>query len=229
MTLQRTHRLGVVIVAAAVLLAIAEELGAEVDRQADQHHLIKVVNHALLGFARRGKRVIIFLDEAQAIPIETLEALRLLSNLETEKRKLVQVVLFGQPELDEKLAQPSIRQLNQRITFQYQLRGLSRTETEQYVSHRLGVAGYAGDQLFGAGAVKALYQHTGGVPRLINVLAHKALLAAYGEGKPQVSRQHVVRAAHDTPAAIQGARWPFGGLAVVSALIAGVAAWFYSA
>lgn len=212
-----------------LLLAIAEELGAAVDRQADQHHLIKVVNHALLGFARQRKRVIIFLDEAQAIPIDTLEALRLLSNLETEKRKLVQVVMFGQPELDEKLSQPSIRQLNQRITFQYQLSGLSLEETEQYLSHRLRVAGYAGDKLFGAGAVKALHKHTRGVPRLINVIAHKSLLAAYGEGKPEVSRQHVIRAAQDTPAAVQNARWPLGGLALASVVVAGVAAWFYAA
>ncbi len=212
-----------------LLLAIAEELGAQVDRQADQHHLIKVVNHALLGFARQGKRVIIFLDEAQALPVETLEALRLLSNLETEKRKLVQVVMFGQPELNEKLAQPSIRQLNQRIAFQYQLNGLSQQETSEYVSHRLRVAGYAGDDLFGKGALRALYKHTKGVPRLINVIAHKSMLAAYGEGKPRVSRAHVIRAAHDTPAAIQRARLPFGGLALASAAIAGVAAWLYVA
>jgi len=191
--------------------------------------LIKAVNHALLGFARQNKRVIIFLDEAQALPIETLEALRLLSNLETEKRKLVQVVMFGQPELDHKLAQPSIRQLNQRIAFQHQLSGLSANETNQYVSHRLRVAGYSGEHLFTAGALAALYKHTGGVPRLINVVAHKSLLAAYGEGKPRVSRQHVLRAAHDTPAAVQATNVPFGGLALASAAIAGVAAWLYVA
>ena len=212
-----------------LLLAIAEELGAEVDRQADQHHLIKAVNHALLGFARQNKRVIIFLDEAQALPIETLEALRLLSNLETEKRKLVQVVMFGQPELDHKLAQPSIRQLNQRIAFQHQLSGLSANETSHYVSHRLRVAGYSGEHLVTAGALAALYKHTGGVPRLINVVAHKSLLAAYGEGKPRVTRQHVLRAAHDTPAAVQATNVPFGGLALASAAIAGVAAWLYVA
>ncbi len=212
-----------------LLLAIAEELGAEVDRQADQHHLIKAVNHALLGFARQNKRVIIFLDEAQALPVETLEALRLLSNLETEKRKLVQVVMFGQPELDEKLAQPSIRQLNQRIAFHHRLSGLSAKETSQYVSHRLRVAGYAGQQLFTAGALRALNKHTGGVPRLINVIAHKSLLAAYGEGKPAVSRAHVLRAAQDTPASLQRTPLPFGGLALASATIAGVAAWFYVA
>ena len=137
--------------------------------------------------------------------------------------------MFGQPELNEKLAHPSIRQLNQRIAFQYQLNGLSQKETSEYVSHRLRVAGYAGDDLFSTGALRALYKHTRGVPRLINVIAHKSMLAAYGEGKPRVSRAHVIRAAHDTPAAIQRARLPFGGLALASAAVAGVAAWLYVA
>ena len=212
-----------------MLLAIAEELGAPVDRPSDQHHLIKTVNHALLGFARQGKRVIIFLDEAQALPIETLEALRLLSNLETEKRKLVQIVMFGQPELNQKLSQPAIRQLNQRISFSYKLTGLSDKETAQYVAHRLRVAGYAGGELFTPRALRALYKHTKGVPRLVNVLSHKALLAAYGEGKAQVSHKHVIRAAIDTPAAIHDACLPFGGLAMLSAAIFGVVALLYIA
>jgi len=212
-----------------LLLALAEELGAPVDREADQHALIKAVNHALLGFARNGKKVIVFLDEAQAMPIETLEALRLLSNLETEKRKLVQVVLFGQPELDQKLAAAPVRQLLQRITFQHQLRSLSKNETEQYVSHRLRVAGYAGDQLFARGSIAALYKHTGGVPRLINVIAHKSLLAAYGEGASQVSRKHVVRAAQDTPAAIHRTWSPRRGFALAAAAISGVAVWLFIA
>jgi MSHA biogenesis protein MshM len=212
-----------------MLMAIAEELGAGIDRPSDQHHLIKTVNHALLKHARQGKRVIIFLDEAQALPIETLEALRLLSNLETEKRKLVQIVMFGQPELDDKLDNPSIRQLNQRISFSYQLAGLSEKETALYVAHRLQVAGYAGEGLFSARALGALHKHTKGVPRLINVLAHKSLLAAYGEGATKISRQHVVRAAQDTPAAFQGVRLPVGNFAMFAAAIVGIAALFYVA
>jgi MSHA biogenesis protein MshM len=212
-----------------LLLAIAEELGAPANREADQHALIKAVNHALLGFARQGKKVIVVLDEAQAMPVETLEALRLLSNLETEKRKLVQVVLFGQPELDQTLAEAPIRQLNQRITFHYQLSGLSKDETEQYVSHRLRVAGYTGDRLFARGSVASLYKYTGGVPRLINVIAHKALLAAYGEGAAQVSRKHVVRAAQDTPAAIHRTRSFRPSLAMAAAAVFGIAVWLYVA
>lgn len=212
-----------------LLLALADELAATVDRNADQHQLIKAVNHRLLGFARQGKKVVVLLDEAQAMPLETLEALRLLSNLETEKRKLVQVVLFGQPELDEKLARPEIRQLNQRITSQYRLRGLTKHETERYVAHRLQVAGTPGKHIFGGGAIGALFRHTGGVPRLINVIAHKSLLAAYGEGQSQVSRKHVLRAVKDTPVAAHTARPPVAALAVAAAIVAGVATWLYNA
>ena len=209
-----------------LLLAIADELNVPLDRNVDNHQIIKAVNQTLLDLARQGKKVIVFLDEAQAMPVETLETLRLLSNLETEKRKLVQVVMFGQPELDEKLSQPAIRQLNQRITFQHHLGGLSKPETAQYVAHRLRVAGYAGDSLFAAGSVNALYRHTRGVPRLVNVIAHKALLAAYGEGKSQVSRKHVVRAAQDTPTAAQRANSPAAGVVAATVVALGAALWY---
>ena len=99
------------------MLALAEELGVEIDAQNDDYHLLKSVNHALLGYAAAERQVVVCIDEAQAMPLETLESLRLLSNLETEKRKLLQIVLFGQPELDRKLAEPSVRQLLQRIAF----------------------------------------------------------------------------------------------------------------
>ena len=184
-----------------LLLALAEELRVDFDRDDDEPRLLKALNHLLLDQARAGKRVIVCLDEAQAMPLETLESLRLLSNLETEKRKLFQVVLFGQPELDEKLAHESVRQLQQRITFQYHLSPLSRRELEYYIAHRLRIAGYMGDRLFNNAALDALFRTTRGVPRLINVVAHKAMLAAYGEGHHYVSAAHVRRAASDTPSA----------------------------
>ena len=184
-----------------LLLALAEELRADFDRDDDPRRLLKSLNHVLLEYARAGKRVVVCLDEAQAIPLETLESLRLLSNLETEKRKLFQVVLFGQPELDQKLAHESVRQLQQRITFQYHLSPLSRRELEYYISHRLRIAGYMGDRLFNSAALDALYGASRGVPRLINVVAHKAMLAAYGEGHHYVSAAHVRKAANDTPSA----------------------------
>jgi MSHA biogenesis protein MshM len=209
-----------------LLLALAEELRVEVDRDDDQHRLLKALNRVLLEHARAGKRVVVCLDEAQAMPLETLESLRLLSNLETEKRKLFQVVLFGQPELDEKLAHESVRQLQQRITFQYHLSPLSRRELEYYISHRLRIAGYMGDRLFNASAVDVLYRASGGIPRLINVVAHKALLAAYGEGHHYVSAAHVRKAARDTPSARQ-VYSPLAWVgAVATAIAAGAIYWY---
>src|SRR5471032_1120257 len=178
-----------------LLLALAEELGVKLAKEDDQHHLIKALTLALLGFARQGKSVVLCLDEAQAMPIESLEALRLLTNLETEKRKLLQVVLFGQPELDDKLAEDSVRQFRQRITFQYRLGELGRNELDYYLAHRLRVAGYRGNRLMTPPAVRALHRASRGIPRLVNVLAHKAMLLAFGEGAQQVTPQHVRAAA----------------------------------
>jgi MSHA biogenesis protein MshM len=187
-----------------LLLALAEELNLHPPKDIDQHQMLKVLTLALLDFARINKKVVVCLDEAQAMPIETLEALRLLSNLETEKRKLLQVVLFGQPELNEKLAQESVRQLRQRIVFQFELQALSREEMEYYIAHRLSVAGYSGGTLFSKSALNALYRASGGTPRLVNIVAHKSLLLVFGEGKQQVEARHIELAAKDTPAANHG-------------------------
>lgn len=184
-----------------LMMALAEELEIPQDKDVDQYHLLKAINLRLLHLARDNKRVLLCLDEAQAMPLETLEAIRLLTNLETEKRKLLQIVLFGQPELDQKLAQESVRQLKQRITFHYHLGTLSRAELAHYVDHRLRVAGYKGSGLFNKSAERELHQTSSGVPRLVNILAHKALLMAYGEGKYAVAARHVKAAATDTPAA----------------------------
>ena len=200
-----------------LLLALAEELGAKLDSGLDQHHLVKALNLALLDFARQKKRVVVCLDEAQAMPLESLEALRLLTNLETEKRKLVQVILFGQPELDERLAHQSIRQLRQRITFQHHMGMLTREETDHYLAHRLLIAGYAGDRVFAPGAVKAIYRASRGVPRLINILANKAIMLAYGEGTRKVLARHARASASDTPSAFSLSRaWLWLALACVA-------------
>lgn len=203
-----------------LMLALADELEIPQDQNVDQHQLLKAINHRLLVLAHEGKRVVLCLDEAQAMPLETLEALRLLTNLETEKRKLLQIVMFGQPELDRKLEQKAIRQLNQRVTFHYHLGPLSREDLEYYVSHRLSVAGYAGSRLFDRSAVRALYAASGGLPRLVNVLAHKALMLAYGQGKQQVVARHVKAAARDTGAAHKVDwkwAWAAGGVALLAA------------
>lgn len=204
-----------------LMLALAEELEIPQERDVDQHQLLKSINHRLLVLAREGKRVILCLDEAQAMPLETLEALRLLTNLETEKRKLLQIVMFGQPELDRKLHLEAIRQLSQRITFHYHIGPLNKEDMEFYVSHRLSVAGYSGGRLFNRGAVKQLFAASGGIPRLVNILAHKALMLTYGEGKQQVAARHVKAAANDTGSAKNTKlRWIWAGVATALLLVA---------
>jgi MSHA biogenesis protein MshM len=182
----------------SLLMVLAEELGIALPTAVTQHALLTALTHALLDFARKDIKVVVCLDEVQAMPIETLEALRLLSNLETEKRKLLQVVIFGQPELEDKLNHASIRQLKQRITFEYQLDRLSRDEMQYYLNHRLIIAGYQGSRMFSGAALTLLYFKSNGVPRLVNILAHKALLAAYGKGKQQVGLAEAFAAISDT-------------------------------
>lgn len=183
----------------SLLMALAEEFRIELDPNIDQHQLLKELTRALLNFAREGKRVLVCLDEAQAMPLESLEVLRLLTNLETEKRKLLQVVLFGQPELDERLRHHSIRQLRQRISFQYELKGLHHDELDRYLRHRVSVAGYTGDTLFSKAAVAKLHRITAGTPRLVNIVAHKALMLSFAEGRQLVTSKHIALAAADTP------------------------------
>ena len=184
-----------------LFLALAEELGIRDAAELDQYHLVRRISHTLLGHARAKKRVVVCIDEAQAMPLETLEALRLLSNLETEKCKLLQIVLFGQPELDAKLRRPEVRQLLQRIAFHYQLGSLKKSEIGNYVAHRLRVAGYPGEGLFSRSALRALHRASGGTPRLINILAHKSLMSVFGEGRQMVKVRHVRAARNDTEGA----------------------------
>ena len=206
-----------------LMLALADELAIELDRDVDQHQLLKAINLRLLELAGQDLRVVLCLDEAQAIPVESLEALRLLTNLETEKRKLLQIVLFGQPELNRKLALDSIRQLAQRITFHYHLGPLSRDDLDFYVAHRLRVAGFTGARLFSSAAIRGLYKASGGVPRLVNIMAHKALMLSYGQGRQKVAGRHVAIAARDTIGVTRAIwTWLAGGALVIGAA-AGVA------
>ena len=212
-----------------LMLALADELEVPLERNgdqsSDQHRMLKAITDRLLQLAGQGKRVLLCLDEAQAIPVDSLEALRLLTNLETEKRKLLQIVLFGQPELNRKLELQSIRQLAQRITFHYHLGPLSRDDLDYYVAHRLRVAGWSGARLFSRGAVNRLYRSSGGVPRLANILAHKALMLSYGEGRQQVEGAHITAAARDTLAISTRRTWPWvtAAGAAAACLAAGMA------
>ena len=212
----------------SLMLALADELEVAYDKDTDQHAVLKAITHRLLHLAVGGKRVLLCLDEAQAMPVETLEALRLLTNLETEKRKLLQIVLFGQPELNRKLELQSIRQLAQRITFHYPLGPLSRDDLDYYVAHRLRVAGYDGARLFSSGAVARLYAASGGVPRLVNILAHKAMMLCYGQGRQQVARAHVNLAARDTLATCRRRVWPWAASAAALAAAGAGLAWALS-
>jgi MSHA biogenesis protein MshM len=179
--------------------ALAEEFG--LDSGGDAAALLHRLNRAMLAFAAQGLFPLVCVDEAQALPTESLEAIRLLTNLETEKRKLLQVVLFGQPELETRL--DTMPQLKTRIAFQSGLRRLSRRETADYVRHRMLMAGAAQPHLFSRAALAALHTASRGLPRLINLLAHKALLIAFGRGAARVGAQAVAHAIADTPAARQ--------------------------
>ena len=190
----------------AFLREVADDLGTA-DGEPDAAHVIKRLNRRLLDLARTGKKVVLCIDEAQTMPRLTLESLRLLSNLETEKRKLLHIILFGQPELDEMLEAHSARQLKQRIAFHHYLRRLEPEETGNYIEQRLRIAGHSGEPIFSAAALKALHHYALGTPRLVNILAHKSLLSAFGEGRPRVEPRHVKAAAQDTEGAAPAKRW----------------------
>ncbi len=221
----------------ALLAMIAMELGCRVGRgnrreyrvlESFSQRLIEIsINQRLIEIADGGGRAVICIDEAQAMPIATLETIRLLSNLETEKRKLLQVILFGQPELDQKLMQPEIRQLRQRITFEYALDPLSRDDVSHYLSHRLVVAGYAGGGMFSGAAARAIYRASRGIPRLVNILAHKTMLLAYGRGQRAVKWRDARAAVRDTPSAWRFPRswFHFGSTAMIGFWMTALARW----
>ncbi|MCK4708942.1 MAG: AAA family ATPase [Gammaproteobacteria bacterium] len=180
----------------ALLKAVVEEMGL-LDSLTDTDYL-SCINQKLIQNAQQGKQTIILLDEAQSLPVESLEAIRLLSNLETEKNKLIQIVLFGQPELDAKLQQKSIRQLQQRIVHACHLSSLTLEGLAHYIEHRLVSAGYFGPRLFSDSAIKCLYDKTKGVPRLINLLCHKSMMIAHASGEFYVSAKSIRVAARDS-------------------------------
>jgi len=157
---------------------------------------VDLINSYLLEAHAKDRKAILLIDEAQNLSAEVLEQLRLLTNLETNQRKLLQIILIGQPELREKLSEPGLRQLSQRIIARYHLGALSKKDISAYVSHRLSVAGLR-DQLFPAPVIHKIYRLTGGVPRLINVLCDRALLGTYAMNKNLVSSATLTKAAHE--------------------------------
>lgn len=178
--------------------AVARELGLDIANIQDQHELINAVYQRLVSLHANGKRPILLIDEAQALSDEGLETVRLLTNLETINSKLIQVVLFAQPELDERLRQSHLRQLKQRITFSYRLPLMNREDIDTYLYHRLAVAGNNHGQLFTKRARNLLFKASQGIPRIVNVLSHKSLLVAYGRGLRQIDHKAVQIAVKDT-------------------------------
>ena len=180
-----------------LLATICEELGIHTHGISGSNKaLVDALNTYLLEQHAQGRRVVVVIDEAQNLSPEALEQVRLLTNLETTKDKLLQVVLLGQPELRQLLQRQNLRQLAQRITARYHLAPLSREETRDYVRHRMKVAG-APRNPFRRSALRALYQRSGGVPRLINIIADRALAAAYAAERGTVTGRMVNTAAQE--------------------------------
>lgn len=192
--------------------------------------LLAAIENRLNTLHKKGKRCVLLVDEAQTLSLKALEALRLLTNQETETEKLLQIVLFGQPELDEKINSPRLRQLRQRIVFSYTLQPLDRHAVGLYIHHRLLVAGFEGDVLFTPKALDKLYRSSGGIPRVLNILSHKSMLVAYGQGMHTVTDAHVERAIHDSASSTEAVtapasafRWrPEWQLGIAAVVVCGV-------
>ena len=206
---------------AEVLHAIAFELKLPLSTAASRLEVMQALQEYLLARHAENRRVVMFVEEAQAMPLETLEEMRLLSNLETTREKLLQIVLFGQPELDEKLDNHAIRQLRERITHSFELEPFGAAEIAPYLEARLRACGYRGHSLFERSAVRELARQSRGLLRRINVLADKALLAAFAGQDRGVTAAHVRRAARDAEFARE-ARRPAGRrrLALAGVLLA---------
>ena len=201
------------------LEAICVELDIPIPEQRSRSSLITALNGYLLSAHAQGTRVVLIVDEAQTLDAELLEQVRLLTNLETSKQKLLQIILIGQPELRELLARADMRQIAQRITGRFHLEPLSRRDTFAYVRHRMRVAG-AQHEVFRAGALRELYRRSGGIPRLINVVADRALLAGYTLDTPRISGRLVRRAAAEVFGTIRRRWWPYPVFGVILLLAA---------
>lgn len=190
----------------ALWVALGAELGLTGYQRLSQ--LRSDIQMYLVNLAKSHKRLVLVIDEAQCLPVETLEALRLISNLETERQKLIQIVLFGQPELNDILERKEFRQLKQRITTSAELNTIDSPETiGRYLNYRLSFAGYRGAPLFTKSAIRRLWICSQGTPRLINVLAGKALLVAFGQGVGAITVSHIEAAAADTEGAFHNISW----------------------
>jgi MSHA biogenesis protein MshM len=203
-----------------ILFAIADELELKLTPERRSIALRELQEH-LIALYGAGRRVVVLIDEAHVMPDDTLEQVRLLSNLESNRHKLLQIVLFGQPELDQTLAKPALRQLRDRITHSFRTRPLATLEVAKYVSFRMRAAGYRGPDVFTPRALRLIARASGGLTRRINILADKSLLAAYTDGTHAITPRHVRAAIADSEFA--AVRKPRLAAYVAAAAAAGLA------
>jgi type II secretory pathway predicted ATPase ExeA len=214
------------------LTAICKEIGLEMPPNTSHFDRQQALQNYLLKTHQQQRKVVVFIEEAQQMPLETLEEIRLLSNLETREAKLLQLVLFGQPELNQILEKHEIRQLSDRITHSFELTPLTQAEVRDYVRFRLHSAGNKGSDLFTAPAYWQLAAASGGLIRRLHVLADKALMSAYAAGTSRVRRHHVRRARNDGRKGSSGRKWVPPGLApglAAGMLVAGLIGFFFGA
>lgn len=181
-----------------ILHMIAHELHLDVSNEMSKVDVMQDIQTHLLKKHASNRQVVLFVEEAQSMPIETLEEIRLLSNLETDEDKLLQMVLFGQPELDEKLSVPHIRQLKERITHSFELSPFPQDDTLNYLNFRLRAVGYKGPDVFNKKTAGSVKKYSNGLTRRINIIADKSLLAAFSEGSHTVTSSHIKSAAQDS-------------------------------
>ena len=208
-----------------ILHAIADDLELRLTHERTTVALRELQEH-LIRLYGAGRRVVVLIDEAHVMPEETLEQVRLLSNLESNRHKLMQLVLFGQPELDATLAKPSLRQLRDRITHAFRMRPLSEPEVAKYVSFRMRAAGYRGPDVFAPGALARVARASGGLTRRINILADKSLLAAFTQNVHAVTERHVRAAIADSEFARLRRPWRpavYAGAALAAGVLIGAA------
>ncbi|MDP2962050.1 MAG: AAA family ATPase [Sulfurimicrobium sp.] len=202
-----------------ILHAIAFEMQLSLPRDAERLEVMQALQEYLVERHAQGKQVVVFVEEAQSMPLETLEEIRLLSNLETQHYKLLQIVLFGQPELDKNLARTEIRQLKERITHSFTLKPLTAGEIRDYLMFRLRTANYHGPDLFGPAVVKLIARASRGLTRRVNIIADKTLLAAFADNTHTVSLKHVRAAIQDSEFELAAGSLPWPRLAAALLLL----------
>jgi type II secretory pathway predicted ATPase ExeA len=211
-----------------ILFVIAHELGLSVNKDASKHEVMHQLQDYLLQRHMEDKQVVLFIEEAQGMPLDTLEEIRLLSNLETDQNKLLQIILFGQPELDENLSKKSIRQLRERITHEFNLSPLSADEIHRYLNFRMREVGYTGPELIDIRLARKIETYSDGLLRRINIMADKILLSAFAEGTHNLTSKHVQAAVNDSSfgrPAKRGVR-PALWVAISASLVIGLTLYF---